>query len=56
MERATLIYCACGYRLWCEVRCEGENLGKLVFWDHQGRLMRCRGCDEPLGNHVLVPK
>lgn len=63
MRSAVLIRCACGHRLLCKVRSEGERLGMLVFFDADGanetflgRITECPGCGDRLGAEVLIPR
>jgi hypothetical protein len=53
-EMATL-QCGCGYAILCEVRCLGERLGALAFFDdeptsatHGKSVKSCPGCGEHL--------
>jgi hypothetical protein len=54
-ENASVLQCACGHAIHCQVRHLGENLDALAFYDsaasnttHAERIERCPDCGEPL--------
>jgi hypothetical protein len=54
-EEASLLQCACGHAILCQVRCLGERLGTLAFFDNEPTSVRdavrvesCPGCGEQL--------
>jgi hypothetical protein len=55
-EDASVLQCACGHTILCQVRHLGERLGALAFYDNAAsstthgaeRIERCPGCEEPL--------
>ena len=51
MTQSGLIYCSCGYKLWCEARFDDEDLLRLIFFDNEEtsetygeRITLCPGC------------
>jgi hypothetical protein len=60
LEEFAALLCACGYRILCEVRAEGQRLGFAMYLDDgpesEGRGQRvrlCPGCGDELGLHLL---
>ena len=56
-EQASVMQCACGHAILCQVRHLGERLGALAFYDNAAasstthdpeRIESCPGCGEPL--------
>ncbi len=54
-EEASVMRCACGHAILCQVRHLGESLGALGFYDSAAsnttlaeRIESCPGCGEPL--------
>lgn len=61
-EMATL-QCRCGYAILCKVRCLGERLSTVAFFDavpmseiHGESVESCPGCGEPLEFLMLLLK
>lgn len=60
LEEVVMLFCACNYEIFCEMRTHGERLGTVGFFDAGPRsetrgkqVTSCPGCGQKLGLHML---